>query len=210
MTDSIRPSTKDAIVEAAFDVLRQDPSAPLSTVADRAGVGRATLHRYFPSREALIHALALTAIDEMDQAAEAACEGVQSYEEAFRNMLAALIPLGDRHGFLATEPVESDPAIAAEFERQMNETRELIDEAKQDGLFDPAVPTDWIAQAFDHLLYAGWESVKAGDITHKQAADLAWRTLAHGIGTSSQRDEITPQEAADLALGMVDGGLGTD
>ncbi|WP_299326926.1 TetR/AcrR family transcriptional regulator [Parasphingopyxis sp.] len=186
MTDSIRPNTKDAIVEAAFDVLRQDPSAPLSAVADRAGVGRATLHRYFASREALIHALALIAIEEMDAAAEAACADAPSYAEAFRNMLAALIPLGDRHGFLATEPVESDPAIAAEFERQTNETREMIDAAKQDGLFDPAVPTDWIVQAFDHLLYAAWESVKAGEITHQQAADLAWRTLESGLGTGSQ------------------------
>ena len=182
MTDSIRPHTKDAIIDAAFEVLRHDSSAALSTVAARAGVGRATLHRYFPSRSALIHALTLTAIAEMDAAAEAACSDVQSYEEAFRNMFEALIPLGDRHGFLATEPFDNDPAIAAEFDRQMRETREMIDEAKQDGLFDPSVPTDWIAQAFDHLLYAAWESVKAGETTHKQAAELAWRTLNNGVG----------------------------
>lgn len=182
MTDSIRPTAQTAIVEAAFDILRHDPSAPLSAVAERAGVGRATLHRYFASRETLIRALALIAIEEMDIAAEAACANVLSYAEAFRNMFAALIPLGDRHGFLATEAVETDPKIAAEFDRQMNETRAMIEEAKQDGLFDPAVPTGWIAQAFDHLLYAAWESVKAGEITHKQAADLAWRTLARGVG----------------------------
>lgn len=182
MPNPLRPSTRDAIVEAAFDVLSRDPSAALAQVAERAGVGRATLHRHFATREALIRALALTAIEEMDAAAEAACADALSYEDAFRRMLTVLIPLGDRHGFLSREPVDDDPEIAAEFQRQMDETREMVEGAKAEGLFDPAVPTAWITQAFDHLLYAAWESVRAGEATHAQAADLAWRTLTQGLG----------------------------
>jgi len=182
MKTSIRPPTGRAIVEAAFDVLSRDPSAALSEIADRAGVGRATLHRYFPSRHDLIRALALIAIDEMDDAAAAACEDARSNADAFQKMMAALIPLGDRHGFLAREPIEDDPEIAGEFERQMSEVRDLVEEVKREGLFDPNVPTDWITQAFDHLLYAAWESVRAGQATHAQAGDLAWRTLTRGLG----------------------------
>ena len=59
----------------------------------------------------------------------------------------------------------------------------MIDRAKGEGLFDSTVPTSWIMQAFDHLLYAGWESVGAGETTPDQAADLAWRTLTSGLGT---------------------------
>lgn len=191
MPNPLRPSTRDAIVEAAFDVLSRDPSAALAQVAERAGVGRATLHRHFATREALIRALALTAIEEMDAAAEAACADAPSYEDAFRRMLTVLIPLGDRHGFLAREPVDDDPAIAAEFQRQMDETREMVEGAKAEGLFDPAVPTAWITQAFDHLLYAAWESVRAGEATHAQAADLAWRTLTQGLGTGGAERKRT-------------------
>ena len=140
MTTSLRPPTRDAIVEAAFDVLSRDPSAALADVAARAGVGRATLHRHFAKREDLIRALALIAIEEMDAAAEAACTGAPSYEDAFRRMVTVLIPLGDRHGFLAREPVEDDPAIAAEFQRQTDETKAMVEGAKREGLFDPAVP----------------------------------------------------------------------
>lgn len=182
MTESIRPTTQEAVITAAFDVLSRDPSASLSEIAERAGVGRATLHRHFAGREDLIRALALIAIEEMDAAAETACESAETYGDAFRRMLEALIPLGDRHGFLAREPIDDDPDIAAAFERQMNETRDMVEEAKREGLFDSSIPTGWITQAFDHLLYAAWESVKAGDTTHKQAADLAWRTLTKGLG----------------------------
>ncbi|MEM7660643.1 MAG: helix-turn-helix domain-containing protein [Pseudomonadota bacterium] len=182
MTNSLRPTTKDAIIEAAFDVFSRDPSAPLSEISDRAGVGRATLHRHFAGRDELIRALALIAIDEMDTVAEAACENVSSHAQAFQQMLTALIPLGDRHGFLALEPINDDPDISAAFARQQRETQEMVEDAKTEGLFDKGVPTSWITQAFDHLLYAAWESVKSGETTHKQAADLAWRTLTTGLG----------------------------
>ena len=53
--------------------------------------------------------------------------------------------------------------------------------AKSEGGFDAAVPTPWIATAFDHLIYAGWGMVIADELTAKQAADLAWRTLTNGV-----------------------------
>ena len=185
MSGTLRPSTRDAIIDAAFERLSRDPSVSLADIAERAGVGRATLHRHFSGRDDLIRALALIAIEEMDAAAEAACEDAESSADAFQRMLTALIPLGDRHGFLAREPIEDDPQIAAAFERQTRETHEMVEEAKAEGVFDPAVPTSWITQAFDHLLFAAWESTRTGDTTPAQAADLAWRTLARGVTVKS-------------------------
>ena len=183
MINSIRPSTRDAIIEAAFAVFSKDPSAALSEVATLAGVGRATLHRHFASREELIRQLAKIANQEMDEAVESACANVTSYSEAARKSLHALIPLGDRYGFLELEPIDDDPDLKAAFARQKRETEDMVDAAKGEGLFDIAIPTSWIVQAYDHLLYAGWESVKAGETTPDQAADLAWRTLTTGLGT---------------------------
>lgn len=182
MTDSLRPPTRDAIVEAAFAVFSKNPSAALSDVAERAGVGRATLHRHFASRNDLVRELAVLAGKEMNDAVEAACVDAKSYSEVARLALQALIPLGDRHGFLALEAFADDPEMQAEHERDKRETTEMIDAAKAEGLFDKSVPTPWIVQAFDHLMYAGWESVNTGETTHDQAASLAWRTLIYGLG----------------------------
>lgn len=182
MTNTVRPSSRDAIIDAAFDVFSRNAGASLSEVAERAGVGRATLHRHFSSRNDLIRALARIAIREMDEVVEAACADVASYGEAMRVSLKVLIPLGDRHGFLALEPIEADPDIQREFDRQRRETEEMIEAAKKEGLLDASVPTAWIVQAYDHLLYAGWETVRAEKATPAQAADLAWRTLVSGLG----------------------------
>ena len=182
MTNSTRLSSREALIEAAFAVFSRDPSASLAQVAERAGVGRATLHRHFTSREELVRELAFLAIKEMDDAAEAACEGVGSHSESLERMLEALVPLGDRHGFLLREPVENDPDIDAEFERQRREMHDVVEAAKREGLFDKTVPTAWIVQAYDHLLFAAWESVRVGEATPKQAAALAWRTITAGLG----------------------------
>ena len=182
MTKSLRLSSRDAIIEAAFSVFSKNPSAALADVAERAGVGRATLHRHFASRDDLMRALSTIAIMEMDDAVEEACADATSYSEVARLALQALIPLGDRHGFLALEGDSDDPELQAAYAKEQRETAEMVDAAKGEGLFDTSVATAWIVQAFDHLMYAGWESVKAGETTQDQAASLAWRTLIHGLG----------------------------
>ncbi|MGI9504412.1 MAG: hypothetical protein ACR2RE_15295 [Geminicoccaceae bacterium] len=73
----------------------------------------------------------------------------------------------------------------AGYQRQLKELADAIDEAKAEGGFSADTPTSWIVQAFDHLVYAGWESVRAGEATASQAADLAWRTLTKGLEASS-------------------------
>ena len=81
------------------------------------------------------------------------------------------------------EPLDSNAEIMAEYERQLKETRELVDAAKQEGEFQAGVPTEWIVQSFVYLLYAAWDSVSAGSTTADQASDLAWQTLTQGLGT---------------------------
>jgi AcrR family transcriptional regulator len=54
-----RPLIAEEIRVAARRVLRRDPRAPLEAVAEAAGVSRATLYRYYPSRTSLLAALDL-------------------------------------------------------------------------------------------------------------------------------------------------------
>ncbi|MEL7130153.1 MAG: TetR/AcrR family transcriptional regulator [Pseudomonadota bacterium] len=184
--NSFRPTARNAIVDAGFTIFNRDPSASLAQVAELAGVGRATLHRHFSSRADLLSALSQIAIKEMDDAVEEACSGLTSYGEAMRVSLDVLIPLGDRYGFLSLDAVEHDPDLQCEFTRQRQETEEMVAGAQDEGLFDPAVPTAWIVQAYEYLLYAAWESVKAEETTRQQASDLAWQTLTSGLGGNAK------------------------
>jgi len=177
----IKLSSRDAILEAAFQVFSRTPTATLADVAAHAGVGRATLHRHFASRSDLLVALTHVALQELDEAVAEATVNASSHGEGLRLALEAIIPLADRQGFLALEPVDQDPAVAKALERQRSETRAEIDAAKREGVFARDVPTLWIAEAYDALIYAGWAMVRSGEATPRQAAAFAWRTLTSGL-----------------------------
>lgn len=59
-----------AILEAAERVLAADPGASMEQIAEAAGVARTTVHRRFASRQALIDALAESAVRQLTQAIE--------------------------------------------------------------------------------------------------------------------------------------------
>lgn len=179
--NKIRPTTYDAIIEAAFDVFSANQAASLGDVARRAGVGRATLHRHFAGKPELMRALAKTALAELNKAVEEATVEATSYEEGFKLSLLAIVPLANRQWFLANEGLAADPEIAAAYEASRDELLRDVEEAKNEGAFDPNVPAAWIVEAYEHLTYAAWSLVRSGEATPKQAAEFAWRTLSQGV-----------------------------
>ena len=177
----IRPTAQRAIIEAGFETFSRKPGASLADVAACAGVGRATLHRHFRSRDDLMVALAHAAMAELNAAVEAATADVPTHADGLKQALVAIIPLADRQWFLAHEPVEQDPEIAAAYARDRTELAREIDAAKTEGAFARDVPTQWIAESYENLIYVAWTLVRNGDVTVTQAANLAWRTLTTGL-----------------------------
>ncbi len=181
LMNTIRPPSRDAIIEAAFQTFSRRPSASLADVAANAGVGRATLHRHFQSREALMVELARVALDELDTAVDEAVKDAETHTDGLRLALIAIIPLADRQWFLAHEPVERDPSVAEAYKAGLDELAEEIEAARGEGTFARDIPTRWIAESYENLIYAAWTMVRDGDATPAQAADLAWRTLTAGL-----------------------------
>ncbi len=181
MRDEDVSKSKLALMNAGFAVLSRNPGASLTEVAEVAGVGRATLHRYFSSRAELFSALTQYAMHELDEAVSAATVDAQSYGDALRLVMGAVIPLAHRHMFLAQEELQ-DPDLAEALERQSKDLRAMIDAAKDEGTLRHDQPTEWIAQAYDHLIYAAWMMIQREDATPRQAVDLAWTQFSKGAG----------------------------
>ncbi len=53
--DAVR--TRQAILDAAHDLLQQDPEVSHAAIAEAAGVGRASVYRHFPERQDIVAAL---------------------------------------------------------------------------------------------------------------------------------------------------------
>ena len=64
----------ERVLEAALEVFTRDPLASMSAVAERAGVGQASLYRRFPSKQALLACICANAMGRVREAARAALE----------------------------------------------------------------------------------------------------------------------------------------
>jgi AcrR family transcriptional regulator len=102
--------TAAAILDAAAHVLATEgSSANMAEVAAAAGVSRATLYRYYPSRETLLEALAAQALAEAGaRIADAGLERAP-VDEAIERIVRAVIAVGDRYAVLLQEQVEPNP-----------------------------------------------------------------------------------------------------
>ncbi|GAA6136872.1 TetR/AcrR family transcriptional regulator [Arenicella sp. 4NH20-0111] len=180
---NIRLSSKEAIIEAAFHLFKENPRASLAEIAKYAGVGRVTLHRHFSGREDLVIELGKIALTEMDEIAEQAASGASSYTDALRLMMFALVPLADRQWFLTNQIFDGSSDIQKESQRQLEEMKSVIDLAKKEGGLNSALPSPWICETFDALLYAAWEMVRTEQLTTLQASELAWGTFMNGVGS---------------------------
>ncbi|MFG0257728.1 MAG: TetR/AcrR family transcriptional regulator [Phycisphaerales bacterium JB043] len=177
-----RSDSRSAILDAACAELASNPRASLSLIAERAGVGRATLHRHFRTREDLIRELAQQSIREIDEAVAGLEDQARSALHFLELVVEAVIPFGDRYHFLANETwAATDPTLSAELDRQLSSLGELIEICKSEGAIDASIPTPWIVSAIDSLIYTAWSLVATGHIAQRGASSLLMRTLLKGV-----------------------------
>jgi TetR/AcrR family transcriptional regulator, mexCD-oprJ operon repressor len=142
----LRERVAAAIVEAAAAVFAErGDAASMSDVASAASVARATVYRYFPSREALLETLGRVAVEEAGQGLAAARVDEVAIEEAFTRAVRALVMVGDYFVVLARErasvaPEEFDSRVGAVL-RALIERGRSLEEIRDD------VPVTWLVEA---------------------------------------------------------------
>ena len=177
----IKLTSRDAIIEAAFNTFNRMPGASLADVAENAGVGRATLHRHFSSRQELMVALAEIAQSELRTAVNTATSGAQSYSEALELSFSAIIPLAGRQWFLSHEAIDDDHPVSTAYHQDIVDLHAAIDAAKAEGSIAADLPTKWIAATYENLIYAAWMMVREEELTPAQAMSMAWRSFMKGV-----------------------------
>ena len=181
MKRAIRPSSEEAIVESAVSLLSRNPVATMSEIAIKAGVGRATLHRHFSSREDLVHRIALRSIEETNAAVVQQLVPDSPAGERLLAMFTAVIPLGDRYHFLSRESNQQED-VRQQYKAQLEWLASLVDDLQQEGVLDNGISASWIVAQIDQLIWTAWCEVSAGRLAAQDAPQLAVRTLVNGLG----------------------------
>ena len=173
-----RLRTPAAILAAAARLLAEDADASMADLAGAAGVGRATLYRYYPSREALIAALSTEARAELaGRLADAGLEAV-GVEEAIGRIVRAVLTVGDRYAVLVREQVKTDPA--AEEPAFTEPIRSVLQRGIDERLLGADVPVEVQLALFGGALRAGVRLVSEGRLGHEDAAAAVTRAYLDG------------------------------
>jgi TetR/AcrR family transcriptional repressor of mexCD-oprJ operon len=179
---SVSDKTSALILEAASHVLAQRGEAgSMAEVAAAAGVGRSTLYRHFPTRDALLEELARAALaDAGNLLAEAQLESVPPLE-ALARAIRALVFVGDRYivlleGRLSIERAAGERAIGAPLRR-------VFERGRAAGIIRKDVDAEWLLDLFGGMIEAGIHFAAEHKTGIEETAATIQRVFVGGAGT---------------------------
>ncbi|MEU3947025.1 TetR/AcrR family transcriptional regulator [Streptomyces sp. NPDC029526] len=179
----------EQVLRAAASLLTRKPTSTMDEVARSAGISRATLHRYFAGRDALVRALEALAIEECEAALEDARTSEGPASDAVRRLVERIEPHAGLLAFLYTENqlfeggeqdegwTRLDDAVAALFLR-----------GQESGEFRVDLSPAWLTEALYGLLASAAWAVAEGRVAPKDFTHMIVELLLGGVrrpGTAS-------------------------
>lgn len=173
MTRADASRNRAAVVAAGFEVLSRHPDASMQDVAAASGLGRTTVYRHFPSREALITALFEEIFTDATRIVVEVLAETDAPSEAFPRLARELLSLGARYSFL-----DAHRDLGEQVRRQQRDEPLLawLDAQIAAGTVRP-LGAGWIQAMFGGLVGAALEEIHAGRETAESAAEQLAATL---------------------------------
>ncbi|MFG3498491.1 TetR/AcrR family transcriptional regulator [Streptomyces sp. NPDC047928] len=179
---------RDQVLRTAAALLSRKSTATMDEVARAAGIGRATLHRHFAGRDALVRALEELGIREFEAAIEAAALDDGPAEDALRRLVAGVEPVAGLLSFLVTENqlFEGD---------QMNEGWDRLDarvsalfrRGQERGEFRIDLTPAWLTEALYGLVGTCAWAVQDGRVAAKDFQYMIVELLLGGARRSVEQ-----------------------
>ncbi len=160
------------IIEAATEVLADQPMANMTEIARASGLVRATLYRHFPTREDLLVAICRDALARTEEAIAAADPASGPAPEALARVIDHLAIVGDRYRVVGSGAIDmrTDAELMALAYRIFKPVNELVQRGQREGTLRADMSDTWIVAAIAVLVTEGTHAVVRGDFARKDVA----------------------------------------
>ena len=193
---------RDRVLRSAAALLTRKSTATMDEVAKAAGIGRATLHRHFAGRDALVRALEALGITECEAALDAARLDEGPASEAVSRLVRTIEPAAGLLAFLYTENQLFEGEEQNEgWTRIEDRVAHLFRRGQQSGEFRIDLTPTWLTEALYGLLACGIWLVQSGkaapkDFHHMIVELLLGGALRHRALPSPAPQHQAPQHQA--------------
>jgi AcrR family transcriptional regulator len=171
----------EAIVTAAIAVLADAPGATMAEIAAASGIGRSTLYRHFPDREALVAAISERVHAEAHAIVSDHLDGARIDQaiEVLIEVADTLAGLGDRYRFILSQEERRNSKSGREGWRENDESgvRQFIARARDAGQVRDDLDADWLFNAYVHVMVAAVKYQFSDAATQRGAVEKTVRSL---------------------------------
>ncbi|MGH0002007.1 TetR/AcrR family transcriptional regulator [Pseudovibrio ascidiaceicola] len=184
LRDKRAVKSRRALIEAGLAELPENPMASLTEIAEIAGIGRATLYRHFASREALIEEVLKVSFEDIIQALmPMEKEGLRG-KQAMMRAVELMLPLADRLRFLSSFWLDGERVLSKDprYALMEQETITSVEQAKEDGDIRKELPTRWVMNTYDVLLFSAWDMIVKEKADIGEVTALLMTTFFDGVG----------------------------
>lgn len=158
------------ILDAAVEVLGEDPTASVGAIAEAAGVGRVTLYGHFASREVLVEAALQHAIDRgEEQLSQVDLSG--DPRAALERLIHSSwqLVLQSQSLLIAAQDSLSPERILAVHDKPVRRVSELVRRGQDDGVFRSDLPVTWLVGVLHNVIHGAANEINAGRLTAPDA-----------------------------------------
>ncbi|CAL9383591.1 hypothetical protein SUDANB60_01099 [Streptomyces sp. enrichment culture] len=173
---------RDHVLRSAAALLTRKSTATMDEVAKAAGISRATLHRQFAGRDALVRALEALGIAECEAALAAARTDEGPATEAVRRLVAEIEPHAGLLAFLYSENQLFEGEEQNEGWARIDErVAGLFRRGQSSGEFRIDLTPAWLTEALYGLLASAAWAVAEGRVAPKDFTHMIVELLLGGV-----------------------------
>jgi AcrR family transcriptional regulator len=173
---------REQVLRDAAALLSRRATASMDEIAKAAGVSRATLHRHFPGRDALVRALGALGIQQVEERLDAARIEDGDPVEAVRRLIDEAMSVAGFLGFLYGENQLYDlPETEAGWARIDDRVSRLFRRGQEQGTFRYDLSPAWLGEALYALIAASGWSVQDGRVAARDSGRMVAELLLGGM-----------------------------
>ncbi|UNZ07167.1 Transcriptional regulator, TetR family [Streptomyces rimosus subsp. rimosus] len=179
---------REHVLREAAGLLTRKATAGMDEIARAAGISRATLHRHFAGRDALIKALEELGIRQFTEALDAARLDEDDAVTALRRLIAESEPVAGFLAFLYTEnQLFEGEEVNEGWDRLDARIHALFRRGQEEGAFRIDLTPVWLTEALYGLIGAGAWAVHEGRVASKDLTHSIAELLLGGIRRSMEK-----------------------